>query len=262
MSKSYSITAIGAGNIASHLVPALKEIGCDIVEVYSRSIYKARSLASKVNAKPRSDLSKINKESDIYLIMIADDAIKEVVDKLPQFNDQQMIVHTSGATPSTVLKSTQIPYGVFYPLQSFKKGQEINLSQVPFLIFSEDEKLLRTIGVIARQLSQTVKVVTDQERLLYHLAAVFVNNFTNHIACIGDNILNNNKLDPQILKPIIETTFNKILTQDACAIQTGPAIRNDVALQKKHLKLIENEIDWTSIYKIISKSIYNSNKEE
>lgn len=254
-----TIVAIGAGNIASHFIPALSQIGCEIKQVFSRELYKARSLAHRVNAYGIDTLSDITIKADWYIIMIADDGIQEVIDNLPKLNKEAIICHTSGATGSEILKNCTHNYGTFYALQSFKKDQYLNLSKTPFLLNANNKETLRTLRVIARQLSENVYDASDEERLKYHLAAVYVNNFTNHMACIADQILNTNQLDPNVLRPIMEATFEKVLNNKPCEIQTGPAIRKDVLLQAKHLKLIKDNEQWTKIYKVVSESISKSN---
>jgi len=252
------IVAIGAGNIASHLIPALEQIGCDIRQVYSRQIFKARSLAHRVNSEGIDNLSEIITDADWYIIMIADDGIKKVIEQLPEIAQNAVICHTSGATESEILHKVTPNYGSFYPLQSFKKETEVDLQKTPFLLNASNAETLRYMRVVARQISESIFDVTDEERLMYHLAAVYANNFTNHMACIADQILDSHALLPQVLRPIMESTFTKILSKKPCEIQTGPAARNDVQLQKKHLNIISNNEQWSKIYKTISESISKS----
>lgn len=83
------------------------------------------------------------------------------------------------------------------------------------------------------------------------------------MACIAQSILDKNALNPDVLKPIIETTFNNIIHHKACEIQTGPAIRQDYKLQNKHLKVLKSQEMWTRMYKLISASINQTyNKDE
>lgn len=255
MPKTIRVVGIGAGNIAHHLIPALKHIGCDIVQIYSRSIKNARKLSSKVDALAINKLTKIADDADFYLIMIADDAIKEVAEQLPQLDDKQFIAHTSGSTPISVLKKTASSFGSFYPLQSFRKDQKLELSKVPFLVCGNTDASKRFFRALAKKLSTKVSECEDIDRLRYHMAAVFANNFTNHLACVSSEILSESKLDPKILKPIMASTYERILKDDACKIQTGPALRGDLKTQKKHHKLLKDNPEWKSMYQSISKSI-------
>ena len=47
----FNITFIGAGNVAWHLAPALRDVGHHIVQVYSRTLESAKALATQVGAQ-------------------------------------------------------------------------------------------------------------------------------------------------------------------------------------------------------------------
>ena len=196
-------------------------------------------------------------DSDLYLIMVSDDAIKTVVKALPQFKESQILAHTSGSVPSTILSLRSENYGSFYPLQTFLKTQEVDMSIVPFLVYGSTPAALRFLRMTATKLSSNVTEINDVERLHYHLSAVFINNFTNHIACIADQYLNSNELDARFLNPLMKTTFQKILQGQPCDSQTGPAKREDKNLMNKHLNLLESYPEWKEVYKSVSKSITN-----
>lgn len=255
MPNSLRIVSIGAGNIANHLIPSLYKLDCTITGVYSRSLDNAMYLANKVKSQPFTSLDDLPANSDIYIIMVADDALESVIQTMPELSSDAIVVHTSGASPITLFNRKFKSYGSFYPLQTFKKGRDIAISEVPFLLNASSPEVLRTIRTLARKLSPKVYEVTDKQRLYYHLSAVFINNFSNHMACIGRQVLSQNDLDPEVLVPIMTTTFDKILEDNPCSNQTGPAIRKDKNLQYKHLDLIKDNSYWSEVYKTISLSI-------
>ena len=80
--------------------------------------------------------------------------------------------------------------------------------------------------------------------------------------CLTNQFLAENQLNPKLLKPIVDSTFHKIQNQDACAIQTGPAKRDDIKVENKHLQLIEDDAYLTSIYKSMSQSIKKQYENE
>jgi len=259
MSKEFNIVSIGAGNVANHLIPALYSIGCNISQVYSRDLRNARSLSRKVKAKAINSIEKLDADADLYLIMVHDDVIKDIVSELPVLNPNQFLAHTSGATPTNFLIKKADNYGSFYPLQSFKKGRDITLEEVPFLLHGSNPKTLRKFRMLARQLSPIVKEANDIERLKYHLSAVLLNNFTNHLACLTERYLSNEELDPKVLSPITSYTFSRITESlSVCDLQTGPAKRDDRTVIRKHLALIKEDKTLSDIYKVMTKSIKNT----
>lgn len=255
MPKSIKVVSIGAGNLAHNLIPALDNIGCKIDQVFSRDIKNARKLATKFKAQAIDDLSEITVEAEFYLVMTKDDVIRDVVKALPRLNKKQFLAHTSGQTKTNFLKTRAENYGSFYPLQTFNKKNKTRLASTPILIFGNNPKANRLFRMLARQLSPIVKEANDLERSKYHLAAVLKNNFINHLACLSDEYLLNNKLDPKVLDPISMTTFNNILEHKACQLQTGPARRDDTQVMEKHLKLLKNEHELKELYKVLSSSI-------
>jgi len=255
MSTLPKIVCIGAGNIASHLVPALYKSGNLITQVYSRSHDHAYRIAIKVDAQPISDFEKIDISADIYLIMVNDDAIAEVTNLLPTLSIKQIICHTSGGTPTTLLGAKSKSYGSFYPLETFKKGIKIDMSRVPFLIYGSNDYTTRTLRMIARQISSHVSLATDAEREKYHMSAVFLNNFNNHLVCLAQDYLKTEELNPAILDAILKTTFTRMLDRKVCDNQTGPAIRNDIKVESRHLELLENNPTLQEVYQVLSNSI-------
>ena len=123
------ILLVGSGNVATHLGINLKKNNYIIDQVFSRNIDNAKDLAQKVDSDFTNNPEKIV-ESDLTIIAINDDSIKDVIHYLPNIPT----VHTSGNTNINILKNNFTNYGVIYPLQSFKKDMELDLNDVPFLI--------------------------------------------------------------------------------------------------------------------------------
>ena len=114
------IVIIGAGNVAFHLGQKLFDRGINVIQVFSRKIKKARRLAELLDAQPIDKISLVSKQADLYILAVSDDAIEDVAKQLSGLDfKSQLVVHTSGATPGSLLKEYFPNWGVFYPLQSF-----------------------------------------------------------------------------------------------------------------------------------------------
>ncbi len=255
MSIQPNIVSIGAGHVAHHLIPALFECDCNIMQVFSRTEAHAASLAHRVDAQPLTDIRQVEDSADLYLFMITENAVDSVLDLFPDIVDTAVVAHTAGTLKSAKLYRLTQHFGCFYPLQTFRKANEINIREVPFIVYGHTEYALRTLRVLARQISDKVIEGTDDMRLRYHLAAVLANNFTNHLVCKSREYLRSQNLDPTVLDPIIRETFLRLIKEDPCAIQTGPAVRNAENVLRLHEHLINEDPLLLSIYKSISKSI-------
>jgi predicted short-subunit dehydrogenase-like oxidoreductase (DUF2520 family) len=250
---SNNIILIGAGNAASHIGLALYNAGYKITQVYSRTKKSAAALAKKTNAEAINDLKKLDLTASIYIIAVKDDAIAEVASQL-KLKDK-IVVHTSGTASIDVLQNVSKNYGVFYPLQTFSKNKAIDFRAVPICIEANNRSTASSLEYFAKSISSSVQKVNSDQRKIIHLAAVFACNFTNHMYAIAEDILVNNKLSLDVLKPLIEETANKIKSNSPLAMQTGPAIRGDKKTMDAHLKLLSGNKKLKEIYKLMSESI-------
>lgn len=254
--KNTKIVLIGAGNVGTQLGRRFHEVGLSVLEVFSQKKKKAKLLAQQIGASASNDLSKISSKGTLYIIAVHDDAIAEVAKQLKHLdNGKRLFVHTSGATPSTVFKGILKNYGVFYPLQTFSISRKADFSNIPICIDTKRKKAFSIVEKLAHQISPKVYSINDAQRAILHVAAVFVNNFSNHLFYIGENICEKERVDFDILKPLIQETAAKIQAKPAHLMQTGPAIRGDEATIKRHLNFLENYPAYQELYKMLTQSI-------
>ena len=245
------IIFIGSGNVATSLAVSLDENNYKILQIFSRSLSNAKLLADKVKAEAIDDLSKI-KTADVIIISIKDDFIKGIL-KSYHFDN---IVHTSGSMDINIFDLKVKNFGVLYPIQTFNKEINIDLSETPFLIECNNTSFEKSIRELAQSISSNVFKIKYDDRKKIHLAAVFACNFSNRMIGISKEIMENNNLDFSLIKPLINQTMKKISEGEPNKLLTGPAKRKDVKIIENHIKLIENT-DHKKIYELISKDIMN-----
>ncbi len=243
------VVILGSGNVATHLTKAfIKSKNVEVVQVYTRS-----DTSNKIKKiEYTNDLSKL-KNADVYFIAISDDAITDFSKKLNLKN--KLVVHTSGSVTLQELKCNARK-GVFYPLQTINKKSKIKFKNVPICIETEYEEDYILLEKLAKSISEKVFKIDSEKRKHLHLAAVFVNNFTNHLYKIGNDICNEKNVSFEILKPLIKETANKIKYITPEEAQTGPAKRKDYKTIKKHLSFLDKEQQ--KIYNLLSNSISNN----
>ncbi len=256
-----NVVILGAGNLATQLALALDENGIQITQVYSRTSESAQQLAEKVNASFTSELSKLDLQSDLYVLAVKDSAIPEVLENLP-FLENQFIVHTAGSVPMNVIEVFTSNYGVFYPLQTFSKIRKVDFSVIPICIEANHPGNLIALQELAEKISGTVHQINSEERKSLHLAAVFVNNFVNHFYTLGAEILQDKKLDFSLLKPLIQETAAKIEHLHPIDAQTGPAKRDDQEVIQAQLKLLQNKPEFKKIYSFVTESIFQYHQNQ
>ena len=244
---------MGAGNVATHLGLALKNKGHSIIQVFSRTTESARSLSRQLDTGYITDLTELNYSADIYLFCLTDDVLPHVLKKT-SFSDQ-IVAHTSGSVPLSILRESVFHSGVIYPVQTFNKDRQVDISEVPFCVEGSTPYAENTLLDLASGLSGKVYSVNSEKRKIIHLAAVFACNFTNHMYTIADRLMREHNLDFDIIKPLIQETSAKILEMDPSNAQTGPAKRGDNQIIEEHLQLLKDAPDIQKIYTFVSKSI-------
>ncbi len=174
------VVIIGAGNVATHLAKALSN-NAVILQIFSRNKENADVLASQLAETPitTDNIDDIVSEADIYIVSIKDDAIKPLVDKIKA--NTALWVHTSGSVPMTVFSDKMKRYGVLYPLQTFSRDVDVDISEVPFFIEGSDVDAQKEISDLARLMSENIKIADSEQRKHIHVAAVFACNFSNHL---------------------------------------------------------------------------------
>lgn len=253
------VVIIGSGNVAQHLIVAFQNAQksgteIELVQVYSR---QTTSVSHLLDMEQLTNTIDDLAEADLYIIAVTDDAIATLSSQLPFKN--RLVVHTSGSVPLTALNEKNRK-GVFYPLQTFTKNKEVNFKNIPICLESENATDFQLLDKVAKSISDAIFAINSQQRKALHVAAVFVNNFTNHLYQIGNEICEENQVSFNILKPLIAETANKIMVLSPQEAQTGPAKRNDTATIEAHEAFISNE-NHLNIYKIITQSIQHNGKK-
>lgn len=219
--------------MASHLGLALEQAGHLVVRVGGRT----RTVP-------------IPQDADLYIIAVTDSAIARVAAEIGDVPG--LVVHTAGSMPMSILPQRR--KGVLYPLQTFTKGMPVDLHSVPFFIESEGgEDLLRDV---ASQIGGSVLEMGSERRRYLHLAAVFCNNFTNHMYRITEELLSQHNIPFEVMLPIIDETARKVHGLSPAQAQTGPAVRWNIGVMESQLNLLERD-DLKQLYQIISKSIHH-----
>ncbi len=242
------VVVLGAGNVAYHLTNKLLDCkNIQLVQVYNRDIEKIKYLTSKTTIT--NNLNQLAK-ADVYVISVSDNAVPILSKKINAPN--KLVVHTCGSLGMNELKCNA-KKGVLYLLQTFSKNRDIDFTKVPMCIEAQTEADLITLHKIANALSNSVYIINSKQRIKLHTAAVFVNNFVNHLYFQGQEICKNNDVSFDVLKPLILETASKVNELPPFDAQTGPAKRNDTLTLNKHYSSLKN--NQLKIYKLLTKSI-------
>ena len=248
--------------MASHLAPALKDCGHEVVEVWSKSRAAAAALAERVGCRFMwGSLDVVTCEADLYVIAVKDAVLADVIRQLHQGREQALMVHTAGSIPlSLFADACHERGGVFYPMQTFSKEREVDFSRVHFFIEAskrDDEQLLMDLAIALNDNETFVHRSTSSSRRQLHLAAVFACNFVNHCCTLADGLLADAGLDFSVMLPLLEETVAKLHQLTPAEAQTGPAARRDENVMGLQRAMLANRPDLQRIYTLLSSSIMN-----
>jgi len=249
------VVLFGSGNVATHLGRALVKAGHRVIQVYSPTRTHAEALAAELGAEP-IDYPSIAKPADIYLISVKDDAITAVSTQL-SVGLGTLVLHTAGSVSLDAL-SHHVRRGVLYPVQTFSKSRDIDVSGIPFALEAAQEADYALLSALAGSLSERVFPCSSDQRLALHVAAVFACNFTNHLYAVAAGILERHRLSLDLIRPLILETAHKALVHEPHSIQTGPAVRNDTGTMAKHLTILESAPALQRLYRLISEHILDA----
>ena len=275
------IVLIGAGNLATHLGKALHAAGHDMVQVFSRTMQSAETLASLLDAEPLTDIAQVRDDADVYIFSVKDSALVQLVAQLCRHEadglgedgavnalrkakkgeHERVFLHTAGSMPMSVFKGMAQHYGVLYPMQTFSKQREVDFSIIPCFVEANDEFAQKQIEGMAREISGRVYELSSEDRKYLHLSAVFACNFANHCYAISQELLEEHGIPFDVMLPLINETAAKVHEMKPKDAQTGPAVRYDENVIDKQSKLLENHPHFKKVYDSMSKSIHGLNAE-
>ena len=243
------IVLLGAGNVGIHLCRALQNNeDLQLIQWYNRSLNSLEK--ESVPFALTQNLNDII-EADLYIISVSDSVIPAISKALE--GKKGIISHTAGSISMEVLGAHE-NHGVFYPLQTFSKQKEVDFNQIPLCLEANQQENLNLLKKVAQAIGGPVHLIDSAQRKALHVAAVFVNNFTNHLYSIGEELCNAHKVPFSVLQPLIAETADKIKHLPPSQAQTGPAARGDQKILEDHLQYLTKE-SHQKLYQLISASI-------
>jgi len=242
-----SVVIVGCGKVGTTLAIWLSKAGYPIVGLASKSLSSARKAAELIKITHYGQVNwDITSQADIIFITTPDGIISDACALISQhkgFKEKSVILHCSGAHPSTILSSGKAcgaTIGSMHPLQSIAsiKTEHNPFQDIIVSVEGEDEavKAARDIASVLGATSYTIK--TDA-KMLYHAAAVVASNYLVTLLDLAFNLIGKAGIEKkdayQVLKPLIQGTLGNIENVGIPAALTGPISRGDVKTVQQHL---------------------------
>ena len=248
-----NISLAGAGRVADTLCRKLYNSGHRILQIVSTNEAEAAGLVSSCNAEWSSELV-YDKPADVLLVAVPDNKLEKILGDI-RCDEKTIVAHTAGSYGLGIFPERIKKKAVFYPLQTFTKGRESDLKDLPVIIEASGEDVKKVLEGLAAGIGAAPLYMGLEARKMLHLAAVFVCNFNNYMLTAGKEITDRAGLSFDLLKPLVTETISKAFGNGPENSQTGPAVRNDSNTIEKHKDLLSFSPELQNLYSIISQSI-------
>jgi predicted short-subunit dehydrogenase-like oxidoreductase (DUF2520 family) len=250
---AHRFCVIGPGRLGSVILAGLQEAELTVTAVGVH----ADDDTSLFGALPHVRVRDAALEADAWWLAVPDDEIYGVAGRLAESlpatrrpgSPQPLAIHSSGLGSVHLLKPLY-EQGVrvlcLHPLQTFAGESKAELLQgVPCAVTALEERDLQLGEELAGRLGMRPFRLADEQKTLYHLAAVVGCNLLvaleSEAARLMDEATGETRgLDH--LSVLLETTLRNLLqSSDPAHALTGPVARGDVGTVRAHLRLLDRE---------------------
>lgn len=249
-------TLIGMGRVGSHLLQIFHEKGIPVRQVLARKTEQRIKITDAFRIPLIEKWEDLKLHDGCYLLAVPDDQIETAANRLTTvLKERVFIAHTSGTTPTSVLKMHSETCGIFYPLQSFSLEAPVSWQGLPIFIDANDHGDLEFLRSTGETIGANVIHIEEHQRPYLHLSAVIAHNFSNALFSWSEEILHSNGLSFSYLHPLILDGLKKSMDIGPKAAQTGPAQRGDRHTIEKHIELLADQPDKRELYILLSRLI-------
>jgi len=184
----------------------------------------------------------------LIFLAVPDGAVSEMAARVARMKPpaELGVVHVSGALGLNVLSAlADNPRGSFHPLQSFPMPRDPSAFRgITIAVDATTPTLMRQLRALARSLGAKPKHVGDEERVLYHAAAVYASNFVDVVVAEAVRLLAEvgwtEREATKALMPLVEGAVSNISRRGVVGALTGPIRRGDADTVKRHLEAIQS----------------------
>jgi len=254
-----NIAIIGSGNVAHFFALRLKAAGIKPLQILSPNADHARALAEKVESSYATNLEELDTRADMYLLAVKDDVLRNL--PATECWREKLLIHTAGSVSLSDLERLSERVACIWPLYSLSKELLPTHREIPLVINCKVEQDLHLVKALAQTLSDRLYFLDDAQKTQAHLAAVFANNFSNHLFALARRIAEEHGIPFDLLLPLIDHTVAKLHSATPEQNQTGPAIRHDEQTMEAHLQLLQQDPLRAALYRMMSNSIQTLHDE-
>jgi predicted short-subunit dehydrogenase-like oxidoreductase (DUF2520 family) len=242
------VAVVGAGRVGTAVALLLREAGHRIVAVSGRRETGARAERYLTGVAVTTDASAA-RAGELVLLGVPDDVIAEVAQRLASdgaLHEGQWVAHLAGASgldELAAVRATGARVLAIHPLQTLP-DVEGALERIPgcaIAVTADDEDGYALGERLANDLRGKPFRLSDEQRPLYHAAAVFASNYLVATVALGEELFAVAGLpDPAgATIPLARATVDNLERLGPDLALTGPAVRGDAGTIAKNLAALK-----------------------
>jgi predicted short-subunit dehydrogenase-like oxidoreductase (DUF2520 family) len=259
------IAIVGPGRLGRALALELKRAQYTISEIVSGSSAaskrKAGDLARRVKAHAStSDRARL--DADLVWFCVPDREIASSSRQLASVVDwrKKIAFHSSGALASDELKSLRQGGAVVasvHPLMTFVTGSMPSLRGVPFAM-EGDAAAVRSARQIVRALGGEAFTIRKQYKAAYHAWGAFASPLLVAMLVTAEQLARKAGLSAvgarKKMLPIVRQTIANYGALGAAGAFSGPIVRGDAEIVRKHLQVLRKLPQATGVYLALARA--------
>ena len=252
------IFIIGLGKLGRTLLNAYLTVDNVNIYIYDRDRTKVSNVIDNKKVFPIYKIEEV-KDVDAIFITVVDNKIISIMSKINESFDGDTIIMSACMNMEELVKHKNNDSNLLlmHPIQTFSdtnSGREA-FNGIYFTVEYSDSIAFIVDFCDTFECNYTI-VKSKFNRINYHLACLIASNFLVIMIKIASDMLNDSGLSDNniehYLYPIIDKTIMNIKKNGICESLTGPAMRGDHNIIKKHIESI-NDDDIKAIYKLVMK---------
>jgi predicted short-subunit dehydrogenase-like oxidoreductase (DUF2520 family) len=265
MAAKPTISIVGPGRLGSALAVELARAGYRIREIVSRgapsSQRRGRALAGAIRARTTTTKN-AHLDADIVWLCVPDGEIAATARELApraQWNGKT-VFHSSGALTSdelSVLRRRGAVVAAVHPFMTFVRGSMPSLANVPFGVEGM-EAAVRVARRVVRELGGNVFSVAKSKKSAYHAWGAFTSPLILALLVTAEEVARTAGFPKAVARkrmfPIVAQTLANYARLGPAGAFSGPIVRGDAAIVRKHLRVLQKVPDAREVYVALARA--------
>lgn len=270
---------IGCGKLGRSIAKLLiSHTDCELTGVMNQSLESGQSAVDFIGtgtafesttnlhgaSTSSASLCSLESDNDIICIGTGDEQIEAICQTL-SFEPGQIVIHFSGALPSSILQSAKDQGALIasvHPIKSFADPElAVNSFDETPVSFEGDKKALTVLIPLFEQCGAKCSIIDSSHKMRYHAACVMATNYLvtlNHISrtvfeAAGMDYDHAASTTSKIMADTL-TNINNIV--DSKKALTGPIARGEKDIIQQHIETL-TELNLADAYKALATETLN-----